>query len=92
MKLIDADELMEKIHSVKYLRKIKSKQLIDECERVDAIPIMWIYKYINENYEKYTISSFYGIRNEFELRAKAKELYIDLINDWRKENESNISN
>lgn len=74
MKLIDADELMEKIYSVKYLRKIKSKQLIDECETVDAIPIEWLKKYRQKKKRMYGgVDVYSSIKN--------------IINDWRKENE-----
>lgn len=73
MKLIDADELMEKIYSVKYLRKIKSKQLIDECKRIDAIPI----ERLEQEIDCYI---------DLGLNSVAKELKT-IVDDWRKENE-----
>ena len=72
MKLIDADELMEKIYSVKYLRKIKSKQLIDECKRIDAIPVEWLLNHIP---------------HDEPMEAYNKKLIEYLVIVWRKENE-----
>ena len=44
MKLIDGEELMEKVYSIKYLRKKQAKMLIDECTEIEAIPIYWLLK------------------------------------------------
>lgn len=51
MKLIDADELMQRVMSVKYLRKLKAQMLCDECIEVDAIPIRFIIDWLNKGGE-----------------------------------------
>ena len=45
MRLIDADELLKKVNSIRYLRKLKAKRLCDECKEIKAIPIEWIEKW-----------------------------------------------
>lgn len=42
MRLIDSDELLNKVNQIKYLRKIKAKNLVDECKPIEAIPIEWL--------------------------------------------------
>ena len=42
MRLIDANELMGRVNSVPYLRKLKAKMLMEECKTYDAIPIDWL--------------------------------------------------
>ena len=34
VRLIDANELMEKVKAIRYLRKIKAQKLVDECREV----------------------------------------------------------
>ena len=51
MKLIDADELMQRVMLVKYLRKRKAQMLCDECTEVDAIPIRFIIDWLNQGGE-----------------------------------------
>lgn len=48
MKLIDADELMAKVNEIKYLRKMKARMLVDECDEVDAIHVKFIIEYLNK--------------------------------------------
>lgn len=40
MRLIDADELMAKVNEIKYLRKRKAQMLVDECNEVEAVPVI----------------------------------------------------
>lgn len=42
MKLIDGEELLNKVNKIKYLRKLKAKELVSECEQIEAIPIKWL--------------------------------------------------
>lgn len=42
MRLIDADELMAKVNSVRYLRKRKAQSLCNACEKIEAIPLKWL--------------------------------------------------
>lgn len=42
MKLIDGEELLNKVNKIKYLRKLKAKELVSECEQIEAIPIAWL--------------------------------------------------
>lgn len=46
MRLIDADELMEKVYSIKYLRKLKAKELCDECKTIEAVPNAWLENWL----------------------------------------------
>lgn len=71
MRLIDADELMAKVNSVRYLRKLKAKSLCDECKEIEAIPL----EFVKEQ------EHFYCHMQEFD---KAQVL-IDLLEIWTAE-------
>jgi hypothetical protein len=92
MRLIDADKLFTWLVSswrnkypigdgsqfdIVHIYEIKEE--IDNAETVDAIPIKWIEQYIGKEIKRYgcKIPETNSIQN--------------MLNDWRKENESNIS-
>lgn len=49
MKLIDGNELLEKVNTIKYLRKIKARQIVDDCKEIEAIPIEYILNHYEVN-------------------------------------------
>ena len=63
-----------------------NKDTLRLAPAADVIPITWIHGYINENYEKYTVTSVDYILGEFDIRARTIDLYTDLIKEWRKQN------
>ena len=72
MKLIDSDELLNKVNQIKYLRKIKAKHLVDECKPIEAIPIEWLrenQKWLLEHLEVY------------------EDKVEEIINCWEEDNE-----
>ena len=68
---------------------LEHKEFLDNTETVDAIPIEEILKYIDVNAIKYIKISSLDFQDEYKVRAEVGRLFTDLINDWRKENESN---
>lgn len=56
------------------------QEFIDSAKTVDAIPIKWIEQYIENEIKRYG------------CKIPETNAIKDMIDDWRKENESNISN
>lgn len=79
MRLIDADELMKKVNSIKYLRKLQAQKLCNECTEIEAIPIKWLENYIENSIPRKEHFPYWYKRN-WNNRLRM------MIDDWRKEN------
>lgn len=96
MRLINADKVVDEfVKIVPYIIESETEKaydrgltlgyfIVQNAPTVDAIPIEWIEKYVKKSYRKAKEH-----RNRFaENCACGVDLMLD---DWRKENESNIS-
>lgn len=88
MRLIDADKLNEQLLELQiplYAVTTLTKCIIPSQKNVEAIPIEWIEKYIEQKEQ---------IRDRYEYRSSAYEHFDDIVDllevmleDWRSEND-----
>ena len=81
MRLIDVDELIHNVVQINDLRTLSTKTIgeaIDNCKKVEAIPVEWILNKYRGIWEKAEMG-----RRDFQF----VEVIDELLEDWEKENE-----
>lgn len=99
MRLIDADELIANLKPEEsvWIGLVLAEQVVN-APTVEAIPIEWIKKWLNNiaNNERYK-NDYVELTEEVKRIVYRQEMMIikipcisDMLEDWKKENERNV--
>lgn len=80
MRLIDGNELMDKVNKIPYLRKLKAQMLINECTSYEAIPIPFIK--LQKDVLRSLIECSDMSSKELFALSKKHEALEELLKDW----------